>query len=140
STGSRDRRIVRCMYTVGVRDHIMVAHSLNGEVFGPAQRLHGATYVVSVEVEREELNEHGIAIDIGFLRAALRKVLDAIDYKNLDDHPAFDDRRSTTELIARFIHHELARKLPTIAGTTLTVTLEESPTAWARYRAPVRTV
>jgi 6-pyruvoyl-tetrahydropterin synthase len=126
------------MYTVGVRDHVLVAHSLRGEVFGPAQRLHGATYVVSVEVEREELDEHGIAIDIGFLRAKLREVLDAIDYRNLDDHPAFESGSSTTEHVARYIHRELGRRLPVVAGTTLTVTLDESPAAWARYRAPVR--
>src|SRR5262245_43060090 len=126
------------MYTVGVRDHMMVAHSLKGDVFGRAQQLHGATYVVSVEIEREELDEHGIAIDIGFARAKLREVLDDLDYRNLDNHPDFADKPSTTELIARHIHRELGRKLPVAAGTTLIVTLEESPAAWARYRAPVR--
>jgi 6-pyruvoyl-tetrahydropterin synthase len=126
------------MYTVGVRDHIMVAHSLEGEMFGPAQRLHGATYTVSVEVEREELNPHGVVIDIALLRERLRDVLREIDYCNLDEHPAFDGKPSTTELIARHVHRELGRRLPVIPGTTLTVTLEESPVAWARYRAPVR--
>jgi 6-pyruvoyltetrahydropterin/6-carboxytetrahydropterin synthase len=126
------------MYTVGVRDHIMVAHSLRGDVFGPAQRLHGATYVVSVEVEREELDDNDIAVDIGFLRTKLREVLSELDYQNLDAHPRFEEQRSTTELIARFIHRELGRRLPVGAGTTLTVTLDESPVAWARYRAPVR--
>ncbi len=77
------------MYSVGVRDHIMVAHSLAGEVFGPAQRLHGATYTVSVEVEREELGPDGILCDIGMLRSELRAVLDGLDYQNLDEHPAF---------------------------------------------------
>ncbi len=124
------------MYTVGVRDHIMVAHSLKGEIFGPAQGVHGATYGVAVEVEREELDEHGIVIDIGLLRRRLREVLDELDYKNLDELPAFASKPSTTEMIARFIHRDLGRKLPRLAGTTLTVTLEESPVAFARYRAP----
>lgn len=126
------------MYTVGVRDHIQVAHSLAGEQFGPAQRLHGATYTVGAEVEREELTDMGIVVDIAFLRQELRAVLDDLDYQNLDEHPSFQGRRSTTELIARHIHRELGRRLPIMAGVTLTVTLEESPSAWARYRAPVR--
>jgi 6-pyruvoyltetrahydropterin/6-carboxytetrahydropterin synthase len=126
------------MYTVGVRDHIMVAHSLEGEQFGLAQRLHGATYTVSVEIEREELTDSGILIDIGVLRAELRKVLDDLDYRNLDEHPAFAGRRSTTEMIARHIHRELGLSLPVTSGATLSITLDESPTAWARYRAPIR--
>ena len=127
------------MYTVGVRDHIMVAHSLPGEVFGPAQRLHGATYTVSAEVAREELNDSGIVLDIAVLRHELRLVLAELDYHNLDEHPAFQGRRSTTELIARHVHRELGRRLPITTGATLTVTLDESPVAWARYSAPLRT-
>jgi 6-pyruvoyltetrahydropterin/6-carboxytetrahydropterin synthase len=126
------------MYTVGVRDHFMVAHSLKGEVFGPAQGMHGATYTAVVELEREELSEHQIVIDIGLLRERLRSVLADLDYKNLDEHPAFAGRPSTTELIARHIHRELGRRLSLESGGTLTVTLEESPVAFARYRAPVR--
>lgn len=128
----------RRMYTVGVRDHILVAHSMKGEVFGPAQRLHGATYAVTVELEREELDEHGIVIDIGVLRAKLREVLDELDYRNLDDHPAFAGHSSTTEHVARHIHRELGRRIAGHASVTLTVTLDESPNAFARYRAPVR--
>jgi 6-pyruvoyltetrahydropterin/6-carboxytetrahydropterin synthase len=126
------------MYTVGVRDHIMIAHSLKGDAFGPAQRLHGATFAVSVEVEREELGDMGVVLDIGFLRDELRSVLGDLDYRNLDDHPAFEGKRSTTELIARHIHRELGKRLPISGGAMLTVTLDESPVAWARYRAPVR--
>jgi len=126
------------MYTVGVRDHIMIAHSLPGEIFGPAQRLHGATYTVSVEVEREELPDSDVVIDIALLRRELRSVLGDLDYKNLDEHPAFRSKHSTTELIARHIHRELGRRLPELPGAMLTVTLDESPVAWARYRAPVR--
>lgn len=126
------------MYTVGVRDHFMVAHSLGGEVFGPAQRLHGATYAAIVELEREELDENEIVIDIGLLRDKLRAVLSELDYRNLDEHPAFRGKASTTEAIARHVHRELGRRLRLTAGATLTVTLEESPVAFARYRAPVR--
>lgn len=125
------------MYTVGARDHIMIAHSLKGEVFGPAQSLHGATYAVTVEIEREELNAHDIVIDIGLLRERLREVLADLEYRNLDEHPAFKDHRSTTEAIARYIHRELARRLESPAGL-MTVTLDESPVAFAKYRAPCR--
>jgi 6-pyruvoyltetrahydropterin/6-carboxytetrahydropterin synthase len=126
------------MYTVGVRDFIMVAHSLPGEVFGPAQRLHGATYTVSAEVSREELNDSGILVDAAVLRRELRAVLAELDYHNLDEHPAFQGKRSTTELIARHVHRELGRRLPLNSGATLIITLDESPAAWARYAAPLR--
>ncbi|MGK3959284.1 6-carboxytetrahydropterin synthase [Sorangium sp. So ce321] len=126
------------MYTVGVRDHIMVAHSLKGEQFGPAQRLHGATYTVTAEVDREELSPLGQVIETSALRESLRGVLAEIDYRNLDEHPAFEGKRSTPELIARHIHRELGRKLPVNAGTALTITLHESPLVWVRYRAPIR--
>jgi 6-pyruvoyl-tetrahydropterin synthase len=126
------------MYTVGVRDHIMVAHSLSGEVFGPAQRLHGATYTVSAEVSREELNDSGIVFDIAVLRRELHAVLSELDYHNLDEHPAFQGKRSTTELIARYVHRELGPRLSIHSGATLTITLDESPVAWARYAAPLR--
>ena len=91
------------MYSVGVRDHIMVAHSLPGEVFGPAQRLHGATYTVTAELSREELNDSGIVVDIGELQRQLHGVLAELHYQNLDEHPAFKGKRSTTELIARHV-------------------------------------
>ncbi|WP_434042759.1 MULTISPECIES: 6-pyruvoyl trahydropterin synthase family protein [Sorangium] len=126
------------MYTVGVRDHIMVAHSLKGEQFGPAQRLHGATYTVTAEVDREELSPLGQVLETSVLRDSLRGVLAEIDYRNLDEHPAFEGKRSTPELIARHIHRELGRKLPVNAGTALSVTLHESPLVWVRYRAPIR--
>ena len=128
------------MYTVGVRDHISIAHTLTGQSFGPAPRLHGATYTVSVEVEREELSQEDIVLDIGILREELHHVLGTLNHQNLDDHPAFRERRSTAELIARYIHRELGRLLPISLGGTLAVTLDESQVAWTRYRAPVRGV
>lgn len=135
---SRRREYSDRMYSVGIRDHIMVAHSLRGEVFGPAQGLHGATYSVSAELEHEELDAHGIVIDIGLFRDKLREVLRDLDYRNLDEHPAFQDRPSTSEIIARHIHRELGRRLPVLSGTLLVISLEESPVAWVRYRAPAR--
>jgi 6-pyruvoyl-tetrahydropterin synthase len=126
------------MYTIGVRDHFQVAHRLDGECFGPAQRMHGATYVVSVEVEHEELDEHGIVCDPNMLRGQLRQVLSELDYRNLDDHPAFEPGKSTSEHIARFIHRELGRTLPMRAGTVVTICLEQSPVAWTKYRAAIR--
>jgi 6-pyruvoyl-tetrahydropterin synthase len=126
------------MYTVGVRDHIMVAHSHSGEIFGSAQRLHGATYTVTAEVSREELRDTGVVFAIDELKNELRAVLDEIDHQNLDTHPAFEGRRSTTELIARYVHRELGKRLPVNTGANLTVTLEQSPFAFARYSAPLR--
>jgi 6-pyruvoyltetrahydropterin/6-carboxytetrahydropterin synthase len=126
------------MYTVGVRDHIMVAHRLDGEFFGPGQRMHGATYVVSAELEQEELDPHGVVVDIGMFRERLREVLADIDYRNLDEHPSFEPGRSTTEIIARYVHRELGRKLPFRQGSVLTIKLDESPAAWVKYRAPIR--
>ncbi len=126
------------MYTIGVRDHFQVAHRLDGECFGPAQRMHGATYVVSVEVDHEELDEHGIVCDANILRVQLRQVLSELDYRNLDDHPAFEPGKSTSEHIARFIHRELGRTLPMRAGTVVTIVLEQSPAIWVKYRAAIR--
>ena len=88
----------------------MIAHSFKGEVFGPAQRLHGATYVVDVEFRRPELDADGIVVDIGRAAVALRAVLDALNYRNLDDEPAFAGRNTTTEFLARAIFDRVARR------------------------------
>ena len=125
------------MFSVGVRDHILVAHSLPGEVFGPAQRLHGATYTVSAELEGPELSSAGIVIDIGLFQQQLRAVLSDLDYRNLDDHTAFQAKPSTTERIAQHVHGELCARLPPLKSATLAISLDESPVAWARYRAPL---
>src|SRR5215208_7987696 len=99
------------MYAVGVSDHIMVAHSLRGAVFGPAQRLHGATYEVRVEVRAPDLDADGIVIDFGLLRGALAQALAPLAYHNLDELPAFAGRHSTTEVLCRHIHHALRSSL-----------------------------
>src|SRR5215813_12824377 len=96
------------MYAVEVRDHIMIAHSLKGEVFGPAQRLHGATYVVDVAFFRETLGPDKIVVDIGRALDALKATLHAINYANLDDHPALKGELTTTEFLCRYIFVQMA--------------------------------
>jgi 6-pyruvoyl-tetrahydropterin synthase len=91
------------MYSVTVRDHVMIAHSFKGQVFGPAQRLHGATYVVDVELKRPDLGADGIVVDIGRAADALRRVLADLNYRNLDEVPAFAGRNTTTEFLARVV-------------------------------------
>ena len=128
------------MFSVGVSDHVMIAHSFADPTFGPAQRLHGATYAVEAEVCAEALNSHHVVMDIGAMRTILRRVLEALDYSNLDDHPGFPGRTSTTERVAEHIAKELANAFlvlpddakPT-AGATLRVLLRESPVAFASY-------
>ena len=89
------------MYTVSVRDHFMVAHSFHGEAFGPAQRLHGATYVVDLEFCRPDLDGNGMVVDIGLATEVLRATLAGLNYRNLDEEPAFTGRNTTTEFLAR---------------------------------------
>ena len=124
-------------FSVGVSDHIMVAHSLRGEVFGPAQRLHGATYEVRVEVFAPTVDADSIVVDIGMLKPALRAVLAELDYQNLDRLEELAHLNTTTEALARWIHERLAASLPAGRALRLRTTLIESPTAWAAYEAPV---
>ena len=121
------------MYTVGVSDHIMVAHSLRGETFGPARRLHGATYEVRAEVAGPALDPDGIVVDIGLLRSALRETLAPLDYQNLDELPQLAGRNTTTEFLCRWIHGALAARLGPRPDARLRITLVESPNAWASY-------
>jgi 6-pyruvoyltetrahydropterin/6-carboxytetrahydropterin synthase len=128
------------MYSVTVRDHIMVAHSFRGEVFGPAQKLHGATFVVDVEFRSPELDENGIVIDIGRASEALRSILAGLNYRNLDDDPSFKGRNTTTEVLARTIFDRVAAarsrgELGTGASAveSIRVTLHESHVASASF-------
>jgi 6-pyruvoyl-tetrahydropterin synthase len=128
------------MYSVCVRDHIMIAHSFRGEVFGPAQRLHGATYVVDVEFCRPELDADGLVVDIGLASQTLRALLADLDYRNLDEEPAFQGRNTSTEFLARVIFDRMAAELGAgalgegaRAITALRVQLSESHVAWAAY-------
>ncbi len=121
------------MFSVTVRDHFMVAHSFRGEVFGPAQRLHGATFVVDATFRRTSLDRDGIVIDIGKAGTELAAVLAELNYRNLDDDPAFAGVNTTTELLARVIADRLADRLTGTGPTGLAVTLHESHVAWASY-------
>lgn len=128
------------MYSVGVRDHFMIAHSFQGAVFGPAQRLHGATYVVDLELRRAALDADGIVTDIGRLGELLRDVLAALNFRNLDDDAAFAGRNTTTEFLAQAIFERVAARIgagalgPGSEGlVAMKVTLHESHIAWAAY-------
>jgi 6-pyruvoyl-tetrahydropterin synthase len=129
------------MYSLAVSDHFMIAHSFVGEVFGPAQQLHGATYAVEIEVRRAQLDGHGLVCDIGLALETLRSVLGELNYRNLDDVPAFRGRNTTTEFLAGEIFRRLKDRIaagalgPGTAGAlaTLRVVLRESPVAWAAY-------
>jgi len=128
------------VFSVTVRDHVMIAHSFRGAVFGPAQRLHGATYVVDATFRRPELDADDLVVDIGAATAELRAVLGELNYRNLDDEPAFAGRNTSTELLARVVADRLAERVRAGAlgesarGLTgITVTLHESHVAWASY-------
>jgi 6-pyruvoyltetrahydropterin/6-carboxytetrahydropterin synthase len=132
------------MFSVGVSDHCMVAHSFADPFFGPAQKLHGATYEVEVEILAASLGVHHVVMDIGALRTILRGVLSGVDYSNLDDHPAFPGRTSTTERLAEYFAETLADaigELPVaarpIAPSVLRVRLRESPNAWAAFERAI---
>jgi 6-pyruvoyl-tetrahydropterin synthase len=133
------------MFTVTVRDHIMVAHSLRGEVFGPAQRLHGATYVVDATFTAQALDPDGIVVDLGRAGEVLHEVLTAWNSSNLDDLPDLAGVNTTTEAMARIIADRLAEQLeagelgPADQVHTLAITLHESPFAWASYTRTVGT-
>jgi len=130
------------MYSVTVSHHFMIAHSLVGAVFGPAQQLHGATYVVEAEFRRDALDADGIVCDIGRALDLLKGVLGELDYRNLDEISEFRGRNTTTEFLAGEIHWRLTRRIqegvlgPQAIGS-LRVVLRETPTAWAAYEAPL---
>ena len=133
------------MYSVCVRDHFMIAHSFRGAVFGPAQRLHGATYVVDVEFRRPELDADGIVVDIGKAGETLKAVLAGLNFQNLDEVPAFAGRNTTTEFLARVIFDRMVDAIargelgPTAGALeSARVTLHESHVAWASYEGRVR--
>lgn len=122
------------MFDLTVRDHVMIAHSLPDPFFGPAAGLHGATFVVEVTWSRPDLDEHGVVIDIGEASARLSDVLDDLNYRNLDEHPAFAGRFSTTEVVAKHISDRLIATMDLAGFACLVVTLREHPDAWASYR------
>ena len=128
------------MFSVTVRDHMMVAHSFRGAVFGPAQRLHGATFVVDATFRRAELDEHSLVVDIGLAARALGEVLGGLGYRNLDEEPGLAGLTTTTEVLARVVADRLAEAIgngdlgAAARGVgELVVTLHESHVAWASY-------
>ena len=127
------------MFSVTVRDHMMIAHSLRGEVFGPAQRLHGATYVVDATFRRATLDADGIVVDIGRATEVLRAVVGELSYRNLDDEADFAGTNTTTEILAKVVADRLADALGEAARGLdgLVVTLRESHVAWASYERPL---
>ena len=132
------------MFSLGVSDHIMVAHSFADPFFGPAQRLHGATYGVELTVRTPALGPHHVVMDIGALRDILRRVLANLDYTNLDDHPAFPGRTSTTERLAQYLATTIAQEIAKVpadaappAPATVSVLLRESPVAWGSFETPI---
>jgi len=128
------------MYTVRVRDHFMIAHSFKGDVFGPAQKLHGATYVVDVEFRSPALDDDGIVIDIGLATDAVHKILSDLNYRNLDDEPSLKGKNTTTEVLARTVFDRIVAAIGRgdlgksgKAVESLRVTLNESHVASASY-------
>jgi len=141
------------MYAINVRDHFMIAHSFRGEVFGPAQRLHGATYVVDLELRRDALDVDGIVVDIGLATQLLHEELAVLNFRNLDELPQFAGRNTTTEFLAREIFDRIAARIAAGAlgphalpgpGTPgleqMRVTLNESHVAWAAYEGALPAV
>ncbi len=128
------------MFGVTVRDHMMVAHSFRGDGFGPAQALHGATYVVDATFRGESLDDDGILVDIGRAAEALRAVVADLGYRNLDDDERFAGRNTTTEVLAEHVADRLAQQVGALGGGAVTgieVTLRESHVAWATYERSV---
>jgi 6-pyruvoyl-tetrahydropterin synthase len=133
------------MYSVGVREHVMIAHSFRGELFGPAQRLHGATYVVDVEFRGERIEESGVLVDIARASDALKRVLGDLHYRNLDELPELAGKNTTTEFVARLIFDRMAARIAagelgpgSDAVAALKVTVHESHVAWAAFEAALR--
>ena len=132
------------MFTVTVRDHVMIAHSFHGEMFGPAQRLHGATYVVDASFRGTALDPDGVLVDIGRATDELHALLADLNYRNLDDDPAFAGRNTTTEVVAKLVADRLSERIhggalgrAAQALDTIVVTLHESHVAWASYERPL---
>lgn len=132
------------MFAVEVRDHVMVAHSFRGEVFGPAQRLHGATFVIDAAFFTKDLDAAGLVVDIGRATVVLREVLEPVNYRNLDDLPDFKGKNTTTEFLAKYLFDRLAERVkrdelgrPAKDVVSLRVTISESHVARAWYEGAV---
>ncbi len=126
------------MYTVKIREHIMIAHSLPSPAFGPAQKLHGATYVVDAAFKSKKLDENNIVMDIGIASDVLKEVLRPLAYQNLDKMKQFKGKLTTTEFLAKYIHQEIVNKVKGNFKGKLEVILGESHVAWASYEGKVK--
>jgi len=125
------------MFHVKIRDHIMIAHSLPHPFFGPAQNMHGATYVVDVQFSSKELDPHNVVIDIGKAHEVAKEVLAPLSYQNLDEHPEMQGVLTTTEFLAKYIFDKVAEKVSSFFSGKIQVTLGESHVAWAGYEGEV---
>ena len=132
------------MFSLTVCDHIMIAHSFQGEEFGPAQRMHGATYAVEAEFRAPKLDAHQLLVDIGLAKTVLRQLLDTVDYSNLDENPVLKGINTTTEYMAFYVHGLLCAACKDgrlgeggKAVTGLKILMREAPTAWAAYEADI---
>lgn len=126
------------MYSVTVRDHIFIAHSLKKEFFGPAQNLHGTTYIIDAEFKRKKLDEHNVVIDIGQASQILKEVLSKLNFQNLDEMEEFKSVTTTTEYLAKYIHQQISKKVQPYFKGGLKVTLHESPVAWGSYEEEIQ--
>lgn len=126
------------MFSLTVNDHVMIAHSLPHEFFGPAQQLHGATLTVEATFTRPELNEYSVVLDIGHATQLLDAALEPLRYANLDEHPDFQGRLSTTEAIAQYVGQALAKSLAELPELGISVTIHENPRARVSYTVPER--
>ncbi len=124
-------------FSLSVRQHVMIAHSFKSPVFGPAQRLHGATYVATATFYARELDANNLVIDIGIADELLRAALEPLAYQNLDELPVFEGQLTTTEFLCQWLHTQIAGKLPPGNVHELSIELKESHVAWAEYRANV---
>jgi 6-pyruvoyl-tetrahydropterin synthase len=125
------------MYSVTIRDHMMIAHSLKSEAFGPAQQMHGATFVVDAEFKSRDLDENNIVIDIDIATKVLQKALQPLKYQNLDELEQFAGKLTTTEFLARYVHDVICREVKESFQGSLKITLGESHVAWASYEGEI---
>lgn len=125
------------MFTVKVRDHFMIAHSLPRKAFGAAQRMHGATYIVDAEFKSMDLDENNVVIDMAYASNLLKSILEPMDHQNLDEMHIFKGKLTTTEYLAYFIHQEIAKTLASTFTGSLKICLGESPVAWASYEEKI---
>lgn len=124
------------MFSVKVRDSIMIAHSLPDAFFGPAQNMHGATYVVDIAFLAEQLDTHNVVLDIGLAKQITSNVLSRLNYQNLDELPQFEGLLTTTEFLAKYIHDQIVSDIGIDFTGSIKVTLGETHNAWASYQGP----